>query len=205
MLGCVLYFVQQYYWDGTDSLRKEMGLPPIYAEGEDADNGDGSADATKKEKRKKKKKRKKEPVEAIPESVDEFNPMEQVARAMMRREQAMSALPTSAEADATNALADAAALGASSNALKLTSSAATTEATLEPELVAAGWETTKDPTSGKSYYFRRSTNERSWTKPSTAGGNGEVLPVGWKTAKDPTGKVYYYHTSGKTSWEKPSS
>ncbi|KAL7541556.1 hypothetical protein ACHAWF_006963 [Thalassiosira exigua] len=109
---------------------------------------------------------------------------------------------------ATDNNADAAALGADSSALTMASSSAASE-TLDPALTAAGWESTKDARTGKMYYFRRSTNEQSWKKPSLPRGSGEQngdLPSGWKSSKDGnTGKVYYYHTSGKTSWEKPLS
>lgn len=194
-----------YYWDGMDSLRKEMGLPPIHstngsANDESADVAEG---ATKKSKSKKKRKKVRQP-EAIPET-DEFNPMEQIAQAIQRREQARG-VPHSSLLGVSNTKADAAALGADSRALNLASSTATQSA-LEPELVAAGWETATDTTSGKMYYFRRSTNERSWKKPDVPkNDNNKQFSDGWKETKDPnSGKVYYYHTSGKTSWEKPVS
>lgn len=196
-----------YYWDGTDSARKETGLPPIHSESGDIVNDKNTA--TEKEKKPKTKKKKKKIREPIFLPDDEFNPMEQVALAIRRREQAMGAPPSSLFGSATNTKADAAALGANSSALDLASPDA--EQPLETELIAAGWESTKDPSSGKTYFFQRSTNERSWTKPdlpkSVSGGNSDgSLPDGWKSAKDPkSGKVYYHHTSGKTSWEMPTS
>ncbi|KAL3827550.1 hypothetical protein ACHAXA_002047 [Cyclostephanos tholiformis] len=185
-----------YYWDGMDSLRKELGQPPTYTSTE---SGNDDEIATKN-KPKKKKKKIREP-ESTPES-DEFNPMEQVAQAMLRRMQAMGGPPSSLLGVA-NRLADAAALGADSSELELVANKA--HQSLEPELIAAGWETAKDPNSGKIYYFRRSTNERSWRKPDPPKTNySEQLPDGWRSAKDQSsGKVYYYHMSGKTSWDKP--
>ncbi|KAL9181399.1 hypothetical protein ACHAXT_010204 [Thalassiosira profunda] len=188
-----------YYWDGTDSMRKELGLPPIV---EGAGDEDAVADAEPKKEKKRKKKRKKA---EVPEA-DQFNPMEQVAQAMMRREQAMGA-PLTSQTEMTNTISsDAAALGAKTNAFLPAPAAAAKQTKLEPELVAAGWECTKDPTSGKTYYFRRSTDERSWTKPAIPKSAEGDLPPGWKATKDATsGKAYYYHTSGKTSWEKPKA
>jgi len=192
-----------YYWDGTDSLKKAMGLPLTHTSEIVEDDTSSDTKTTKKSKTKKKKKKIRQ--QEVTE-IDEFNPMEQVAQAMLRRNQAMNAPPSSL-LGAANRQADAAALGADSSALNMVSSAATQS--LEPELVAAGWENAKDPISGKIYYFRRSTNEQSWEKPdipkSTVEEKDEHLPDGWKFAKDSNDKVYYYHTSGKTSWEKPVS
>lgn len=198
-----------YYWDGMDSLKKELGQPPTHStNNEGGENGDDTAGTTKKSKTKKKKKKKvREPIFA-PES-DEFNPMEQVAQAILRRNQAMGA-PHASLQTVDHTRADAAALGVDSSILNSAQSTASSQ-TLEPELVAAGWESAKDPNSGKTYYFKRSTNERSWGKPivpkSAVGENNDgQLPDGWKSTKDQnSGKVYYYHTSGKTSWQKPTS
>lgn len=190
-----------YYWDGMDSLRKEMGQPPTYEATESVNDDE---ETTKKSKSKKKKKKIRE-LESMPES-DEFNPMEQVAQAILRRKQAMDAPPSNL-LGVTNTIADAAALGADSSALELASYI--TPQSLEPELIAAGWESAKDPNSGKTYFFRRTTNERSWKKPDLPKrpdqeSNGEQFPDGWKSAKDQSsGKEYYYHTSGETSWKKP--
>jgi hypothetical protein len=148
--------------------------------------------------------------------------MEQVALAIQRRSQAMSAPPSSFiggggdDIAAVNTMAaDAAALGLDARLLNLASSSTvaskkpqemTTSQSLEPELVAAGWESALDPASGKTFYFRRSTNERTWDKPSLVGAQTQqqLLPDGWKSVLDAgSGKTYYYHTSGKTSWEKP--
>lgn len=206
-----------YYWDGTDSMKKELGQPPTHSTSEGAGGDAGAATGeTEKPKTKKKKKKKARDQVVVPE-VDEFNPMEQVAQAILRRQQAMEGPPTSVlgAAAADNAKADAAALGADTRELDLVSSAASAGAAeaLDPELAKLGWESAKDPGSGKVYYFRRSTNERSWQKPQlpTRGASEEKkddlqLPNGWKLANDQSsGKVYYYHSSGKTSWERPIS
>eukprot|EP00934_Nitzschia_sp_Nitz4_P002404 Nitzschia sp. Nitz4//scaffold282_size24342//7175//8107//NITZ4_008353-RA/size24342-processed-gene-0.27-mRNA-1//1//CDS//3329545623//2399//frame0 len=66
-----------------------------------------------------------------------------------------------------------------------------------------GWEVTYDASSGKPYYFNRSTNERTWEKPEAA--KETALPEGWNETLDKsTGKKYYYHTNGQTSWARPS-
>lgn len=94
------------------------------------------------------------------------------------------------------------------------SAGASAETLLEPALVAAGWESAQvDANSGKMHYFGQSTNERSWEKPillknlvGEANNDEEQqqLPDGWKSANDSnSGKLCYYHTSGKTSGEKP--
>ncbi|KAL7527924.1 hypothetical protein ACHAXR_002193 [Thalassiosira sp. AJA248-18] len=194
-----------YYWDGMDSLKKELGQPPTHSSiSQGDDDADVATETKKKGKTKKKRKRVRESA-AVPES-DEFNPMEQVAQAILRRKQAIGGPPSSL-VGITNTKADAVALGADSIALNLASLSPPATETLDPELVAAGWEATKDPNSGKTYYFRRSTNERSWTRPSlpkSAVGENDKLPEGWKSTKDQnSGTVYYYHISGKTSWEKP--
>ena len=192
-----------YYWDGMDSMKKEMGLAPTHSSL--ADNTNGNDDTTIESsrssiKRKKKKRKKVHDGNPIFEP-DEFNPHEQVAAALLRRKQAMEAPPSTSVSIANNTRSDAEALGADSRALNIP-----VQQTLEPELIADGWQSTKDPASGKIYYYKRSTNERSWKKPELPSKSEGQLPEGWKATKDATsGKVYYYHTSGKTSWQRPSS
>ena len=190
-----------YYWDGMDSMKKEMGLAPTHSSL--ADNNDDTKIESSQSTTKRKKKKRKKVHDASPIfEPDEFNPHEQVAAALLRRKQAMEAPPSTSVSIANNTRSDAEALGADSRALNIPEPV---QKTLEPELVAAGWQSTKDPASGKIYYYKRSTNERSWKKPELPSKREEEqLPDGWKATKDATsGKVYYYHTSGKTSWQRP--
>ena len=72
----------------------------------------------------------------------------------------------------------------------------------QSETLPVGWEAAKDPTSGKVYYYNRTSGERQWDKPEV---KEATLPEGWSIAKDPTtGKEYYYHEKTKeTRWERP--
>jgi hypothetical protein len=84
-------------------------------------------------------------------------------------------------------------------------------AVVDPTLLP-GWEMANDTTSGKPYYFNRSTGERSWDKPQAVPGatstselKDSELPEGWKEATDgASGKTYYYHTNGETRWDRPT-
>lgn len=195
-----------YYWDGLDSLRKELGQPSAFT----TTSTDVVDEDSSKKSKMKKKKRKVREADYIPE-IDEFNPLEQVSQAILRRKQAMDTPSSNLLAIVTNntKAADAAALGADSGIFHMASNTAL-HPHLEPELVAAGWDSATDPTSGKVYYFKRSTNERSWKKPeiflkhAKQNNDEEQLPDGWKLATDQSsGKKYYYHASGETSWKKP--
>jgi len=81
-----------------------------------------------------------------------------------------------------------------------------------PASLPPGWEQTQDPSSGKTYYFNRSTNETSWTPPAAAPAPapameaGGSLPPGWEQATDPnSGKPYYFNRStNETRWEAPT-
>ena len=222
-----------YYWDGMDSLKKELGQTT----GDDGNNNDvgeavaDESDETKDVSVKKKKKKKSKQIKdaMVPES-DPFNPMEQVAAAIARRNQALLQAPlAAADGDSTRA-SDAAALGASTQSFNMPSES------LEPNTIAAGWESAKDPTTGKIYFFNRNTNERSWTKPiqlketshslshkandaaalgasvvvpqsSLAGEllEGELLDLGWQSATDVTGKIYYFNRkTDERRWTKPT-
>ena len=227
-----------YYWDGMDSLKKELGqttadVQNSSSHGEDMNNAvesDANLEVGTKAKKKKKKKSKQISEAMAPES-DPFNPMEQVAAAIARRNQALQ-LSLMADNDNTTMIRDAAALGANTKAFSTT----TVQETLEAELIAAGWESAKDSNSGKIYYFNRKTDERSWTKPNAAKDNSsskstlisdaavlgasvkslpssaedslepELTALGWQTAKDPnSGKIYYFRRdTNEQTWIKPS-
>ena len=215
-----------YYWDGNDSIRKELGKPPITSLGvggaapsEDGtysaiDGGSSGAPAPDNVKSKKKKKKKKTKAE-LPfynpnEDDDPFNPMAQVAQAIKRRNEILGRAPTlAAEADRSNSRLDASVLGASIRlpSSSVTSSAPSVEssAVLEPSVASDGWKSAVDASSGKTYFFNRKTNERTWTKPVPSKEADVALPEGWNVATDKaSGKVYYYHTDGSTSWTKPT-
>ena len=223
-----------YYWDGMDSLKKELGQTTAHGDSISDNDGvvsdtidDGKTKDKDTEAKKKKKKQKKIKDTVVPDS-DPFNPMEQVAAAIARRNQALQAPPTSTNNVDLMRAADAAALGA-------THVFTNNEDVLEPKLTAAGWESAKDQTSGKLYYFNRKTNERSWTKPNVSstpnfsissvssdaavlGANNtamlvageelepELVALGWQTAKDPSsGNSYYFRReTNEQSWIKPS-
>ncbi|KAL3782536.1 hypothetical protein HJC23_005210 [Cyclotella cryptica] len=228
-----------YYWDGMDSRNKELGRASAENDSDKNNNGDvngedASGDAKTKsvvKTKKKKKKSKEHLIEALVPESDPYNPIEQVAAAIMRRNQALAAPPT-AFVGASTIVSDAVALGANAGAL-INSTAGET---LEPELVAAGWESAKDPNSGKIYYFQRSTNERRWNKPSVQTQSlgtstvvsdalvlgastatllpskveetlePELITAGWEVAKDSnSGKTYFFRRStNERSWTKPS-
>ena len=180
-----------YYWDGLDSMKREL-------EGEKSDSVKNTMDTINSKQNdqvisKVKKKKRRKLKETIIES-DEFNPLEQVAQALRRKQTALNAAAPTQRREVS--VSDAVALGASTNLHSTTK-----EATAELENLPSGWESAKDPNSGKTYYFCRTTAERSWTKPVSA----DTLPAGWKTTKDPsTSKIYYYHSNGRTSWTKPT-
>lgn len=77
-----------------------------------------------------------------------------------------------------------------------------------------GWVEAKDPKSGKTYYYNKTTKETSWKKPAelTAKKTDDDPddpnndPKFWRESKDPkTSKVYYYNKKTKlTSWHRPA-
>jgi len=214
-----------YYWDGMDSVKKQLGL----AGKADGDHGQPSEmgeeiDSTQRpqKKRKKKKKKRKETDDGNPEpssvgDEDAMNPMEQVAQALRRRNEAMR-FPPGTSTVAQDAATDIAGLtGAGLGA-------GTGGASEEQRLAAGGWEKALDPGTGMLYFFKRSSGERRWDDPkldrevSNQNDQGlgdkarqctkdsvEKLPDGWSAAKDTSSdKTYYYHAkSGKTQWTKP--
>lgn len=189
-----------YYWDGWDSMKRELeggndskeDAIDAVVPGHDDIKSKQINQVNPKPKLKKKKKRKLQ--ETIIES-DEWNPLEQVAQALQRKQASLTtAAPTQQRREVS--VSDAVALGASTS---LTSTV--NEASARSEALPSGWESAKDPNSGKTYYFCRTTAERSWKRPVSVG----VLPAGWKTAKDPnSSKIYYYNSDGRTSWTIPT-
>ena len=183
----------RYYWDGWDSLKRELGKEKTDAKKDDTQvNSDSEVTSDKLYHPKVKKKKKRKLHETIVES-DQRNPMEQVAQALRRKQ---TALNVSASAPARShevSVSDAIALGVCPNQLE---SKATPNAT-ESENLPSGWESARDPSSDKVYYFSTTTSDRTWNKPQ--------LPVGWGSTKDPNSlKTYYYHSDGRTSWTKPT-
>jgi hypothetical protein len=152
-----------YYWDGTDSIKKLRGIGdfPEEPSGEESNLGEASnlepATTHGGSKKKKRKEKRKAPAPIVH---DQNNPLEQVANAIRKRNEALKAPP----AGLTTPL-------------------------------PSGWEVAES--SGKVYYFKRSTGERQWDSPTA------TLPDGWKSAKDATGKEYYYSSTGETRWDTP--
>ena len=200
-----------YYWDGWDSMKRELGEEQPGPKDATIDSSTtmddpGGQDNNDKPKDKSKKKKKRKMNHETTVESDEWNPMEQVAQALRRKQAALNANPLQSR---EVSVSDAVALGAiCSDELK----SAAKETTLLESDLPSGWESAKDPNSGKTYYFRRSTGERSWTKPVSINdvdrnenNHDKDLPEGWKSANDPTSsKLYYYHSDGRTSWTKPT-
>lgn len=180
-----------YYWDGWDSMKRELG------EEKPDSTKDTISDTliTQGNPKVKKKKKKKRKLQETNVESDEWNPMEQVAQALRRKQAALNAAAPSQRREFS--VSDAVALGASSNELK----SAAKETLSESEALPSGWESAKDLNSGKTYYFCRTTAERRWTTPVS-----NELPAGWKSSKDSnSSKLYYYNSAdGRTSWTKPS-
>lgn len=182
-----------YYWDGWDSMKRELGEEQT-AEDTSKLADDPRGDKDKSKTKSKKKKRRKIIQETVVE--DDSNPMEQVAQALRRKQAALNTNPLQSR---EVSVSDAVALGAMCK-------------TVAKETLPDGWESASDPTSGKTYYFCRSTGQRSWTKPVSndkkvrnENNDGKDLPEGWKSAKDTTSsRIYYYHSDGRTSWTKPT-
>ena len=153
-----------YYWDGTDSIKKLNGFedfPEPSSEPSDggAQVGESEQGASCPLKNKKKSKKR---ATTVVVNHDPNNPLEQVANAIRRRNEAIKQ-PPAGLANKVNV-----------------------------------WETASDPSTGKTYYFNRSTGQQQWDPPA-----GE-LPEGWKSSTDAaSGKVYYFHTDGTTTWVRP--
>jgi len=165
-----------YYWDGTDSVKKMNGTGDFPEESEQIK--EVKAGDIAQEKPKKKKKRKKKHAATAPVIVDDpNNPMEQVADAIRRRNEALSAPPS-------------ALLGLPSGWETATDSGKTyyfCRATGERQ-----WQRPTAPAAASS---SQSACQATAAPP---------LPPGWSVAKDEsTGKEYFYHNNGETRWERP--
>lgn len=166
-----------YFWDGMDSIKKMLGGEVqdevVDVEEEEKNSDRKNKDAPLDDLKPKKKKRKKQAGPVIVE--DPNNPMEQVARLLQQRNQALA--------------------GGGDPSLP-----AGWDATLDPTsgktyyfCRATGersWEKPNAPPTA--------ANTSSDQK------DEDGLPDGWQSAKDATtGKTYYYHSSGETRWETP--
>ena len=162
-----------YYWDGTDSLKKLNGTGDFPETPQDEASEGG---ALEQEKKPKKKKRKKKPAASAPVIVDDpNNPLEQVASAIRRRNEALHVPPR-------------ALMGLPAGWEKATDSTGKTyyfcRGTGERQ-----WGVPTVPASVSS----------------AATGTVPSLPPGWSVATDAsTGQDYFYHTSGETKWERPT-
>mmetsp|Transcript_25608 Transcript_25608/g.56034 ORF Transcript_25608/g.56034 Transcript_25608/m.56034 type:complete len:395 (-) Transcript_25608:39-1223(-) len=224
-----------YYYDGMDSAKKQLGIeigaattpnssgPDRIDGGPDALSADGTA-KKRKEKHKKKKKRKSKAIAESPHVDDTNNPMDQIADAIRRRNESLLRPPGSILGGAGSA-AGADAIGLTGSGLGVVGAVEPSSTDRTQQLAAKGWEQTPDPSTGKHYYFNRSTGERTWNNPLLEQSSAEdtaddtctgardqlstrtTLPDGWAEAQDASsGKTYYYHSSsGKTQWTKPTS
>lgn len=190
-----------YYWDGSDgvkSLQQEGGGPKDASsvqpnEGDGDDNGNQDKTSSKEE------------ASAIKSSSADK------PKKKKRKKDKSAAAPVFVS-DPNNPLEQAQVIWQQRNKQALTAAATA------PSDLPVGWEAARDPSSGKTYYFQRSTGQRSWEKPflmppsttHTMNANEQAdaddLPDGWESSVDATsGKTYYYHTNGETKWEKPST
>lgn len=167
-----------YYWDGMDSVKKLNGTGDFPEDTEAKESEDNAVGKEEKPKKKKKKKRQKAPVIVD----DPNNPMEQVAEAIRRRNEALNAPP--------GALLD---LPSGWEVAADPSSKKTyyyCRATGERQ-----WEKPTAPPTCTGSATAAGVNTTDTVVP---------LPEGWSVAKDAsTGKEYFYHTNGETKWERP--
>lgn len=172
-----------YYWDGMDSLKKLNGEGDFGEETghDDADTGESAA--KQEDKPKKKKKKNKKHAVVPPVVVDNpYNPMEQVADAIRRRNEAL------ASGGPPSAL-----LGLPAGWEVATDSSGKTYYFCR----ASGERQWDRPTAPASSLSTATANSASAARPE--------LPFGWSVTKDEsTGKEYYYHTNGETRWERPT-
>mmetsp|Transcript_1750 Transcript_1750/g.2783 ORF Transcript_1750/g.2783 Transcript_1750/m.2783 type:complete len:327 (+) Transcript_1750:62-1042(+) len=180
-----------YYWDGMDSVKALLDSTNGGSASEGATTATIPSGVPDEPVKKKKKKKKNKASSTAPVFVDgSRNPMEQVAKAIQRRNQMMQLPPTQRYQQQQQE-------GQASGA---------------PPSLPLGWERCTDPSTGTEYYFNRSAGLTSWDPPTEdndttkkQSGNGSALPSGWSVAKDETtDKEYYYHTNGEVRWERPT-
>ena len=181
-----------YYWDGMDSLKKQLGLvsvTPCKNDTKNDNNNNKSEEISKKKKtiigqdddktnKKKKKKKQNKKYQKSQDLSDLISPMDQVANAIRRRNEAVmgtTSLLTSSTMSNVQAVEMAALTGntvalssiytsKSNNASKLTAPQQSQQSQ-QPQLSDHGWEEANDPATDKTYYFQRSTNKRQWENP----------------------------------------
>jgi hypothetical protein len=73
----------------------------------------------------------------------------------------------------------------------------------------ANWEAVADPSTHKTYYWNKSTNETTWERPAadpSAGVTDESLPPGWiKVIHSATQQEYFIHqATNEKRWTRPT-
>ena len=205
-----------YYWDGMESAKKQMGLPS----GEIAQEANvNDSTVTEEKKTKKKKKRKKPDVSeeglAVEPNGRSMHPMEQVAAAIQRMKES---------GDRSRGQGVTSPLTAQVSGQPLADG---WEMATDPSTCRIYYfhrpsrERRWDPPPGgsvvKDSKISLSANE---TTPShhvdgesaiakglaVESNEGDNLPDGWKAIEDKdSSRLYYYHSSGKTSWVRPTA
>lgn len=162
-----------YFWDGMDSIKQLRGeVQDEVVVDEEEQNSDRNKEVPLDDSKPKKKKRKKQAGPVILE--DPNNPMEQVARLLQKRNQALA--------------------GGGDPSLP-----AGWEATLDP----TSGKTYYFCRATGERSWERPTVLPTAAKTSSDKKDEDGLPDGWQSAKAITGKTYYYHSSGETRWETP--
>jgi hypothetical protein len=149
-----------YYWDGTDSVKKLNGeeLP-----------GGTESEAVEQDEKPKKKKKKKQKQAAAPVRVeDPNNPMEQVANAIRRRNEALHAaapmaLPAGWEV-ATDSSSGKTYYFCRATGERQWDRPTALSTTVAP-LLPPGWSVAKDANTGKEYFYHTS-GETKWERPT---------------------------------------
>jgi hypothetical protein len=151
-----------YYWDGHDSIKKLNGeeLPEAT---------EASSEVVMEQDEKPKRKKKKEKEAAAPVIVDDpNNPMEQVANAIRRRNEALHAAPLGLAAGWEVAVDPS--CGKTYYFCRTTGERQWDRPTAASSTAAAlslppGWSVAKDASTGKEYFYHTS-GETKWERPS---------------------------------------